>query len=124
MLKRVGHYIYQILKVQYFVDMVSVSFPINFMVKSHIYQSISIKIKLFLLNIDIPEKNCVGHYGSTILALLAQLLFFLLDMFIQVFMFFFDRFLIILGGEGGCLDRFFNRLLTRDPASEVCSVLR
>ena len=37
---------------------------------------------------------------------------------------FFDRFLIILGGEGGCLDRFFNRLLTRDPASEVCSVLR
>ena len=25
---------------------------------------------MFLLNIDIPEKNCVGHYSSTILALL------------------------------------------------------
>ena len=45
-------------------------------------------------------------------------------MFIQVFMFFFDRFLIILGGEGGCLDRFIDRLLTRDPASEEFSRLR
>ena len=51
--------------------------------------------------------------------------FFILDMFIQVFMVvFFDRFLIILGGEGGCLDWFFIRLLTRDPPSEVCSMLR
>ena len=50
--------------------------------------------------------------------------FFYNENFIQVFMFFFDRFLIILGGEGGYLDRFFNRLLTRDPASEVCSMLR
>ena len=50
--------------------------------------------------------------------------FFILDMFIQVFMFFFDRFLIILGGEGGCLDWFFIRLLTRDPPSEVCSMQR
>ena len=39
-------------------------------------------------------------------------------------MFFFDRFLIILGGEGGCLDRFIDRLLTRDPASEEFSRLR
>ena len=44
--------------------------------------------------------------------------------FYSDFLFFFDRFLIILGGEGGCLDRFFNRLLIRDPASEVCSVQR
>ena len=30
--------------------------------------------------------------------------------------FYFDRFLNILGGEGGCLDLFFIRLLTRDPS--------
>ena len=54
-----------------------------------------------------------------------QLEIFILDMFIQVFLcFFFDRFLIILGGEGGCLDWFFIRLLTRDPPSEVCSMQR
>ena len=32
-------------------------------------------------------------------------------------MFYFYRFLILLGGEGGCLDWFFIRLLTRDPSS-------
>ena len=57
MLKRVGHYIFQILEVQYFVDMVSVSSPINFVCILHMYQSILIKLKLFLLIIDIPEKK-------------------------------------------------------------------
>ena len=38
------------------------------------------------------------------------------------FLFYIDRLEIILGGEGGCLDWFFVRLLTRDPPSEVCSM--
>ena len=47
---------------------------------------------------------------------------FILIMFIQIFCFYIDRLEIILGGEGGCLDWFFVRLLTRDPPSEVCSM--
>ena len=50
--------------------------------------------------------------------------FFILDMFIQIFCFYFDRLEIILGGEGGYLDWFLIRLLARDPPSEVGSMQR
>ena len=53
--------------------MVSVSFPVNCVFKLHVYHSILVKIKLFIMKIDIPEKNSVGHYARTILALLAQM---------------------------------------------------
>ena len=42
--------------------------------------------------------------------------FFYRDNFIQVFCLCFYRFLNKLGGEGGYLDLFFIRLLTRDPS--------
>ena len=48
--------------------------------------------------------------------------FFYTDYVYSDFLFYIDRLEIILGGEGGCLDWFFVRLLTRDPPSEVCSM--
>ena len=50
--------------------------------------------------------------------------FFILNMLIQIFCFYFDRLEIILGGEGGYLDWFLIRLLARDPPSEVGSMQR
>ena len=49
---------------------------------------------------------------------------FILIIFIQVLCFYIGRLENILGGEGGCRDWFFIRLLTRDPPSEVCSMQR
>ena len=59
------------------------------------------------------------------LRLLHSLEFFILIIFIQVFLcFYIDRLENILGGEGGCRDWFFIRLLTRDPPSGLCSMQR
>ena len=40
------------------------------------------------------------------------------------FMFFFTLNWTLLGGEGGCLDLFFSRLLARDPPSVVGCIQR
>ena len=44
------------------------------------------------------------------------------NIYSDFFMFYNDRLGILLGGDGGCLDWFFVRLLTRDPPSEVFSM--
>ena len=71
-----------------------------------------------------PCSYLTKHIGSRINLSNRIRKFFILDMFIQIFCFYFDRLEIILGGEGGYLDWFLIRLLARDPPSEVGSMQR